>query len=233
MSVWSTSQLFEDYYNVQLTEDEIAYIVLYIEAAILRNQSQVDAYLVTDRGRSQSLFATEYIKKYSRNQKRFILYEKKKLTLPEKMSFYLTMVPVDSGHCSSDFLSSFKQRSCEYSNGSFSLGNCTWINLYFFRCIQAVAGSKIDLRKSNIYKQRRSRDIFIQSTRKFRVCIAKFLSDGLEKGTKDNYLYRSSYSDSHGSMTEVFEPKVAIMVLNEPILWYEDENGGHGLFTGH
>ena len=69
MSVWSTSQLFEDYYNVQLTEDEIAYIVLYIEAAILRNQSQVDAYLVTDRGRSQSLFATEYIKKYSRNQR--------------------------------------------------------------------------------------------------------------------------------------------------------------------
>ena len=24
-------------------------------------------------------------------------------------------------------------------------------------------------------------------------------------------------------MTEVFEPKVAIMVLKEPILWYEDE----------
>ena len=87
LSVWSTSQLFEDYYNVQLTEDEIAYIVLYIEAAILRNQSQVDAYLVTDRGRSQSLFATEYIKKNIPEIKRFILYEKKKLTLPEKMSF--------------------------------------------------------------------------------------------------------------------------------------------------
>ncbi|MCW3744823.1 PRD domain-containing protein [Enterococcus gallinarum] len=87
LSVWSTSQLFEDYYNVQLTEDEIAYIVLYIEAAILRNQSQVDAYLVTDRGRSQSLFATEYIKKIFQKSKRFILYEKKKLTLPEKMSF--------------------------------------------------------------------------------------------------------------------------------------------------
>ena len=96
MSVWSTSQLFEDYYNVQLTEDEIAYIVLYIEAAILRNQSQVDAYLVTDRGRSPKVCLPLNILKNIQKSKRFILYEKKKLTLPEKMSFYLTMVPVDS-----------------------------------------------------------------------------------------------------------------------------------------
>lgn len=33
---WAISILFEEYYGLQITEDEIGYIVLYIQAAIER-----------------------------------------------------------------------------------------------------------------------------------------------------------------------------------------------------
>lgn len=38
LATWSTSNLFEEYYDVQVTEDELAGITLYIQAAIIRQK---------------------------------------------------------------------------------------------------------------------------------------------------------------------------------------------------
>ncbi len=38
LAAWSTSSLFEEYYDVQVTEDELAGIALYIQAAIIRRK---------------------------------------------------------------------------------------------------------------------------------------------------------------------------------------------------
>src|SRR5699024_928606 len=63
LSVWSTSQLFEQYFDIQITEDEISFIVLYVEAALMRRKKTVKAILCSNLGRSQSFFVAELIKK--------------------------------------------------------------------------------------------------------------------------------------------------------------------------
>lgn len=42
LAAWSTSSLFEEYYDVQVTEDELAGIALYIQAAIIRRKKRGD-----------------------------------------------------------------------------------------------------------------------------------------------------------------------------------------------
>ncbi len=64
LATWSTSHLFEEYYDVQVTEDELAGIVLYIQAAIIRQKKgkAIRALLVTDRGMATSQLTVEMLK---------------------------------------------------------------------------------------------------------------------------------------------------------------------------
>lgn len=223
LSVWSTSQLFEDYYNVQLTEDEIAYIVLYIEAAILRNQSQVDAYLVTDRGRSQSLFATEYIKKNIPEIKEIHIIREEEIDSTRKDVLYLTMVPVDS---------------VTAVPISYLPSNKDLVNIRTALSRWGIVPGSISIFSDASKPLLDPRLIFVNQTYTNKEEVVTFLCNQLESlGFVSPNFYLTVWKREqktttcighhtaipHGSMTEVFEPKVAIMVLKEPILWYEDE----------
>ena len=52
LATWSTSNLFEEYYDIQVTEDELAGIALYIQAAIIRQKKgfPLTALLLSDKG---------------------------------------------------------------------------------------------------------------------------------------------------------------------------------------
>ena len=60
---WAISILFEECYNVQITEDEIGYIVLYIQAAIERKIHQYKAILLTNFNMGHAQLMKERIKK--------------------------------------------------------------------------------------------------------------------------------------------------------------------------
>lgn len=64
LAAWSTSSLFEEYYDVQVTEDELAGIALYIQAAIIRKKKErpVRALLISGRGMASSQLTSEMIK---------------------------------------------------------------------------------------------------------------------------------------------------------------------------
>jgi activator of the mannose operon (transcriptional antiterminator) len=223
LSVWATSQLFEETYNVQITEDEIAYIVLYIEAAILRNKSQVDAFLVTDRGRSQSLFASEYIKKNISEIKNIRIIREEEIASTEKGSLYLTTVPLDLATAvpisylpSNKDLVNIREALSNYglTSGAISI-------------FSEVSKPLLDPRL-----------IFVNQKYTNKEDVVKFLSTQLESlGIVSPEFFQTVWKREektttcighqtaipHGSMNEVFEPKVAIMILREPIIWYEDE----------
>ena len=64
LATWSTSNLFEEYYDIQVTEDELAGIALYIQAAIIRQKKSLPlaALLISDRGLASSQLAIEMVK---------------------------------------------------------------------------------------------------------------------------------------------------------------------------
>lgn len=64
LATWSTSNLFEEYYDVQVTEDELAGIALYIQAAIIRRKKgrPLTALLISERGMAASQLDIERLK---------------------------------------------------------------------------------------------------------------------------------------------------------------------------
>lgn len=64
LATWSTSNLFEEYYDVQVTEDELAGIALYIQAAIIRQKKgqPLKALLISEKGMASSQLAIEMLK---------------------------------------------------------------------------------------------------------------------------------------------------------------------------
>ena len=64
LATWSTSSLFEEYYDVQVTEDELAGIALYIQAAIIRQKKgrPLTALFISEKGLASSQLAIEMLK---------------------------------------------------------------------------------------------------------------------------------------------------------------------------
>lgn len=64
LAAWSTSNLFEEYYGVQVTEEELAGIALYIQAALIRKKKNrpLLALMVSKRGLASSQFMIELMK---------------------------------------------------------------------------------------------------------------------------------------------------------------------------
>lgn len=60
---WALSILFEEYYGLQITEDEIGYIVLYIQAAIERKKHQYRTVMVSNFNMGHTQLVKEKIKK--------------------------------------------------------------------------------------------------------------------------------------------------------------------------
>lgn len=64
LAAWSTSNLFEEYYGVQVTEEELAGIALYIQAALIRKKKNKPllAVFVSKRGLASNQFMIELMK---------------------------------------------------------------------------------------------------------------------------------------------------------------------------
>ncbi len=64
LATWSTSSLFEEYYDVQVTEDELAGIALYIQAAVIRRKkgNPLTALLISEGGMAASQLNIERLK---------------------------------------------------------------------------------------------------------------------------------------------------------------------------
>ncbi|GEM_PF-87570 len=64
LATWSTSYLFEEQYGIQVTEDELAGIALYIQAALIRQKKglKLSAVLVSQAGQASSQLIIEMMK---------------------------------------------------------------------------------------------------------------------------------------------------------------------------
>ena len=226
-AAWSISILFEKYFNLQITEDELGYIVLYIQSALERKNYSYSAILLADSNLGHAQLLCERIKK--------IVPEIHELKVISYHDFKLFNYPDVDIIISSKELHDRDTRIIVINNLLSDSG---------ISCLRNVMDMRNLRRKSEsnhfepICLQLFSPElIFVNVKAKSKDELLKKLSDKMElKGfvTKkffDTVMEREKATTTcignqialpHGAMSEVNESHVAIAILDEPIVWNDE-----------
>ena len=226
-AAWSISILFEKYFNLQITEDELGYIVLYIQSALERKNYSYSAILLADSNLGHAQLLCERIKK--------IVPEIHELKVISYHDFKLFNYPDVDIIISSKKLHDRDTRIIVINNLLSDSG---------ISCLRNVMDMRNLRRKSEsnhfepICLQLFSPElIFVNVKAKSKDELLKKLSDKMElKGfvTKkffDTVMEREKATTTcignqialpHGAMSEVNESHVAIAILDEPIVWNDE-----------
>lgn len=221
---WAISILFEEYYNLQITEDEIGYIVLYIQAAIERRQKKYKFVIVTNSNMGHVQLIKERIRK--------VIPEIRELVIVSTHDFRLY------DYEDADIIISYKELK-EKDKRIIVIPNIlNESGMMALRNHLDSINSKLKKRENPFSPECcllfSPELIFVHMKVKSKEEILKFMCDKMyEKGVVtdeffDTVMERESRTTTaigsgvslpHGSPAEVNESKVAIAILDEPIQW--------------
>lgn len=227
-ATWAISLMFEEYYGLQLTEDEVGYIVLYIQSALERKGHQYKMVLIADSSRGHAQLLSERIKKmipeisdidimgahdfklYG-NEEADIIVTSKDLDIKDKRIVTIVNLLSESGIVSlRNHLNNLNYRLEESAN--------------------AFSPVCFPLLNPEI--------IFVDQKCQDKDTLLKFMATAMEmkgfvtSGFYDSVMEREKATTTsigngislpHGAQSEVVESKVAIAILNEPIMWNDDQ----------
>ncbi len=229
LAAWSISPVFEKYYNVQITEEEIVNIALYIQSAVIRKNTPLTGLLVSNFGMGSSQLMVDLLLK----------------NIPE-----LDNIKVISEH-------DFRENMCRQYDVIFStkeLKNCSRGQV--IRIGEVLSDRDIFAVKERVKQIRRigQNTCFHSSSichDLFRVgymlvhpkvngkedLLAKMVSRLAEKGdvTEEylgNVLKRENATTTaigggvaipHGNNMAVNESRVVVAILDQPIMWHEEQ----------
>lgn len=227
-ATWSISILFEKYYDVQITEDELAFIVLYIESALERKDKHYTVVFVSNFTRGYAELVTARIKKH----------------IPE-----IEQVSIVGRH---DFkIKDFKSVDLIISDQELNMEDPRIVviaNLLSDGGLQQLRSfmdeMNLPLHSSEnpfspiCYPLFSPELIQVHGQASSKEDILKQLSDGLEaKGYVNTHFYESviereeatstaignAVALPHGAQTCVNESHVAIAILDTPVQWDDEE----------
>lgn len=227
LATWSTSYLFEEQYGIQVTEDELAGIALYIQAALIRQKKEkpLSAVLVSLKGQASSQLEMEMIK----------------YNLPE-----IREIKAVSNH---DFSTrQFPEVDLIISTANLPLLDTRIVNVgdrITERALELIRDKAKEIQTvrhrqrfyfSNLCHQLFDVDlIFVRPKVKDKTeLITMMVKKMEEKGDVsehylDSVLERENATTTsigrgiaipHGNMTESNEARVAVAILGEPVDWY-------------
>lgn len=221
---WAISILFEEYYSIQITEDEIGYIVLYIQAAIERRKQKYKIVIVTNSNMGHVQLMKERIWK--------VIPEIKELLIVSTHDFKLY------NYSDADIIISYKEMR-EKDERIVVIPNILSENgLLALRTHLDFINSKLKKRENTFSPECcllfSPELIFVHIKVKSKEEVLRLMCDEMtEKGVVtenffDTVMERESRTTTaigngvslpHGSPAEVNESKVAIAILDEPIQW--------------
>lgn len=225
LSVWSTSQLFEEYFNVQVTEDELSYIVLYIEAALLRIQKVVTIFLVTDQVKSQSVFIKEYVKQQIPEIRDIIILRKEDLNEKEINQSELIISNVPLREYPYIPISCFPTMEeinnirMELEKRKIPLGT----QFCFSKEIQTLFDPRLIFLNVKSHRKQELLKYVTDKLIEFGFVTEKFFDTVWQRELATTTCIGDGIAIPHGSRAEVNEGKVVIITLQEPIEWFDDE----------
>lgn len=226
LATWSTSYLFEEQYGIQVTEDELAGIALYIQAAIIRQKKgrPLTAVLVSQEGLASSQLVMEMIQ----------------YNLPE-----ITDIKVVSNH---DFsLRQWTETDLIISTANLPLADRRIVNIG-----DRISELAIDLLRSQVREIQRTRNkqsfcfhnvchqlfdvdlIFVRpevrdKTELITMMVKRmedkgdvtgnYLESVLERERATTTSIGRGIAIPHGNMTESNEARIAVAILDQPLDW--------------
>lgn len=221
---WAISILFDEYYNLQITEDEIGYIVLYIQAAIERRFTQYKAVFLTNANMGHAQLIKEKIGKVipeitemsfvSTHDFRLMNYKDADIIISqtkmkEKDKRIVVIPNLLSEKGVLNLRNHLKKLNSKFKETEkyFSPACCLLFSpeLIF---VEDKVNSKEEILK--LMSDAMERKGFVTE---------KFFSTVMERESKTTTSIGNGVSLPHGSPTEVNESKVAIAILKEPIMW--------------
>lgn len=225
---WLLSVLFDEYFDLKVTEDELGFIVLYIQSALERNKNPMNAVLVTKTSMGINQLLCEKIRKaFSVIHKiKIISFHDFDITRYDNYNLILTTVKLnvkDDRIVEIDDLLS--QPSIQKLDSKIQL-------------LLNVSG-ELDVKFDTSCQQMFEPSlIFTKLKMDNKETLIRFLCDKLVKQgyVTKKYVYsvleRENYTATsigngiaipHGDQNEVNEAKVVIATLDKPILWDTEE----------
>ncbi len=229
LATWSTSNLFEEYYDVQVTEDELAGIALYIQAAIIRRKkgSPLAALLLSESGMAASQLNTERLK-YSipeLTEIRAASYHDLKLDQYRDIDVIINM---SENEIKDDRVVSVGER---LSGQSIETIRQKVNQIFYFR-------KKSEFHFNNLCHQLFEVDLFLLKPRvKDKDQLITMMVKKLEEKGDVTPAYLQSVFDReratttsigrgiaipHGNMSEINESRIVVAILEKPISWHGD-----------
>ncbi len=229
LATWSTSNLFEEYYDVQVTEDELAGIALYIQAAIIRRKkgSPLTALLISEEGMAASQLNIERLK-YSISELTEIhaaSYHDLKLEQYRDVDVIINMSGNEIGD---DRVVSVEER---LSGQSIEAIRQKVNQIFYFR-------KRPEFHFNNLCHQLFEVDLFLLRPKvEDKDQLITMMVKKLEEKGDVTPAYLQSVFDReratttsigrgiaipHGNMSEINESRIVVAILEEPISWHGD-----------
>lgn len=226
-ATWSISIMFEEYYDLQLTEDEVGYLVLYIQSALERHSNKQNLVLITDSSRGHAELLSERIRK--------MIPEISKIEIMSSHDFRLY------GNKEAEIIVSIKDLEIKDNR------IITIPNLLSESGIVSLRNQIDKIKNDEGSRQTFSplcvplfdpELIFVNQKCNDKDTLLKFMSTAMEmRGYVTGNFYHSvmerekatptaignGISLPHGAQSEVVEAKVSIAVLDKPIMWNDEE----------
>ncbi|MBL1230027.1 PTS sugar transporter subunit IIA [Enterococcus sp. BWB1-3] len=224
LSVWSTSQLFEEYYDIQVTENEICYIVMYIEAALMRIKNIVDLLYITDQTRSHSSFIVETIKHHIPEVESIKIVRNSETSnrVYDQEIAISDCLPEDRGTISISKIPTDQEIS-RIKNTIHHFNGIEHQKIQFSNSIQTLFDPQLFFSNMKVSNKEELLKMMCHYLEKMGYVTSDFFETvwGREKETSTCVGFQTAIP--HGSMNEVNEPKIAVATLEQPILWFGEE----------
>jgi len=225
---WLVSVLFEEYFNLTITEDELGFIVLYIQAALERNKAPINAVLVSKNGMGINQMLIDKIERNFRKVSVTKIFSPHEFntSLIDEDDLIITTVKLDktiSNKCVEidDLLSKISIEKLDEAVQSKLKTNDDGVVKFDSSCHQFF---EPDL----IFPHLDVKD----KTELIKLLTSKLVTKGyVTRRYCDTVLARENMTPTsigngiavpHGEQSEINEARIVIATLNEPILWDTD-----------
>lgn len=220
---WGTTTLFEEYFGIEVTENELLYLSMYFQASIERNLKKLNVLILSKLDMSQNQFIAEKIKSNIPMIDNIDVMSQ--LVVTDKQQYNLVL-STNQDENNTGYI----QIDLPFTNNKIEILR-EEINETLLNVDEEI------LFEGECHQLFNPELIFTQCDMSNKHSLLKFLTDKLEeKGyVTKNFLEcvlsreakTSTYIENniaipHGSVSEVNESKMCIAILKEPIQW-EDE----------
>lgn len=223
LSVWSTSQLFEEYFDIQISENEVSYIVLYIESALMRKKNKSNLFYTTNQSRSASHYVAELLKlnipeineiRIVRSSLPTVKKGESTIHIADHDTGFSNIIKISKIPDNKDFLEIRKalrhgQMPLTQSKFSKSIQSLFAPNLFFMN--EESISKELLLKKMT---NKLAEEGYVSQD---------YFSTLWKREQETSTCVGNKTAIPHGAMKEVNEPKIAVCTLKTKMQWSKDE----------